>query len=133
LLIPGGPGTRTGVKDPNFIAALRQAADKATWVASVCTGAMLLAETGFLNKRPATTNKEAFAEIAAAYPDVDWQPNARWVQYGHLFTASGVSAGMDMSLALLTAIDGRAAADEMARLCEYIWNDNPQDDPFSKP
>ena len=132
LLIPGGWGTRRGVEDPVLIEALKRLSENAAWVATVCTGTALLARTGLLNDRKATSNKLAFKWVMSQGPAVHWVPEARWVEDGKFFTASGVSAGMDMALGLVDKIFGHETALQVARHAEYIWNDDPTRDPFAK-
>jgi putative intracellular protease/amidase len=130
LLIPGGRGTRREVANPELIDWIRRHAQASGIVATVCTGAALLARTGLLDGRPATTNKESFRWVMEQGPDVLWQPQARWVVDGKYHTSSGVSAGMDMALALIAKLDGLDKARQVAAYAEYRWNDDPNDDPF---
>lgn len=131
LLVPGGRGTRKEVDNPVITNWLSQASARADWVTSVCTGSLLLAGAGVLDNRRATTNKLAYGKVASAFPAVDWQPRARWVKDGCLVTSSGVSAGMDMTLAVIAEIRGQDAAENAARWAEYTWVSDPDDDPFA--
>ncbi|HZS32940.1 MAG TPA: DJ-1/PfpI family protein [Methylomirabilota bacterium] len=131
LLIPGGFGTRQAVDDPRLIAALAAASGRAAITATVCTGAALLARTGRLDDRPATSNKLAWDWVVAQGPRVRWRRHARWVDDGDVLTSSGVSAGIDMALALIARECGRALALTAARNMEYVWRDDPDDDPFA--
>ncbi|MEO0937559.1 MAG: DJ-1/PfpI family protein [Pseudomonadota bacterium] len=131
LLVPGGRGTRPLREDAGFLRALAAAAGRAQIVASVCTGALLLAKAGVLTGRRATTNKLAFDWVADQCPDVHWQARARWVVDAHYYTSSGVSAGMDMALALIEDLEGPQMATNAARYAEYIRNPDPDDDPFA--
>jgi transcriptional regulator GlxA family with amidase domain len=131
LLVPGGFGTRAAVKDEAFLKQLAKACERSAIVTSVCTGAPLLARTGFLDGRPATSNKIAWDWVIEQGPRVHWQRKARWVDDGNLLTSSGVSAGIDMALALIARLNGREMAEDAARYMEYIWNDNAADDPFA--
>ncbi|WP_108652192.1 DJ-1/PfpI family protein [Dongshaea marina] len=133
LLVPGGLGTRQLVENQPWIDALHGLAERSHWVASVCTGSALLARTGVLDGRRATTNKLAYRWATAQGHGVDWQPKARWVEDGEIFTSSGVSAGTDMALAMIARICGHTRALEIAHLAEYIWNQDPTDDPFAMP
>lgn len=132
LLIPGGGGTRREVDNPNMIAALKAMSANTPHVASICTGAALLARTGLLDGLKATTNKRAFKWASSQGPKVDWVKQARWVEDGKYFTSSGISAGMDMSLALIAKLFGGDAADRVANGAEYHWNRDPHVDPFAK-
>jgi len=131
LLIPGGRGTRREVGNEPLIDCLRRLAESSGLVATICTGAALLARTGLIDGRKATTNKASFRWVMAQGPDVLWQPHARWVADGKYYTSSGVSAGMDMALALIASLSGRETAEQVATYAEYHWNSNPSDDPFS--
>ena len=131
LLVPGGRGTRREVDNDALIAWLRSHAEACAITASVCTGAALLARTGLLDGRRATTNKASFRWVRTQGPGVDWQPQARWVVDGKYWTSSGVSAGMDMALALIAHLNGAETANRVATYSEYRWNSDPDDDPFS--
>ena len=131
LLVPGGMGTRALVGDTAFLAELRRQCEGARIVASVCTGSALLARAGVLDGRRATSNKTAFAWVKSQGPAVRWVPKARWVEDGKFLTSSGVSAGMDMALALVARLLGREAALEAADGTEYEWHEDPDWDPFA--
>ncbi|WP_222130024.1 DJ-1/PfpI family protein [Bordetella genomosp. 13] len=132
LIVPGGMGTRREVDNPSFIAAIRQLAQRTPHVASVCTGSAVLAKTGLLDGHQATTNKRAYQWATSQGPDVRWVRQARWVEDGKYFTSSGVSAGIDMSLALIERLFGKEAALQVAHGAEYEWNQDPHHDPFAK-
>jgi transcriptional regulator GlxA family with amidase domain len=132
LLVPGGMGTRREVANPKFLDELQRQADKARFVASVCTGSGLLARAGVLDGRSATSNKFAFAWAVSQGSRVKWVPEARWVEDGKFFTSSGVSAGIDMSLGLIARIFDRDTAVTAARWAEYEWHENKDWDPFAK-
>ncbi len=131
LLVPGGAGTRTEVENSIILDFLRGQCARATWITSVCTGSALLAKAGILDGRRATTNKAAFAWVTSQSDKVSWQPHARWVIDENILTSSGVSAGADMALALVEKLYDRATAEATARRAEYVWNANPNDDPFA--
>ncbi|MDR1731985.1 MAG: DJ-1/PfpI family protein [Synergistaceae bacterium] len=130
LLIPGGEGTRTLVSDAAFIAELERAALNSDYVLTVCTGAALLAKTGLMDGKNATTNKISFDWVASVNPKVNWIRRGRWVRDGALYSSSGVSAGMDMTLAFIAEDMGMEQAERIARRIEYLWNRHPDDDPF---
>ena len=132
LLLPGGPGTRREVKNYTFHDWLRDQAEGAELVTSVCTGSTILAAAGLLDGRRATTNKDAFAWATSFGAKVDWQRQARWVEDGKFFTASGVSAGMDMSLAVIARLFGTDMAEQVTVWAEYDWHRDPAWDPFAK-
>ncbi len=130
LLVPGGMGTRTEIDNPVMLDFLRSRCADASWVTSVCTGAALLAKAGVLNGRHATTNKASFDWVAAQSRNVSWQPRARWVADGRFLTSSGVSAGTDMALALVSHLYDRDLARKIAERAEYVWNEDADNDPF---
>ena len=131
LLIPGGRGTRREVGNAPLIDWIERQARHAGIVATVCTGAALLARTGLLDGHRATTNKQAFDWVATQGPNVLWQRQARWVEDRKFVTSSGVSAGMDMMLAVIGQICGTEQAREVANWAEYVWNEDPSTDPFA--
>lgn len=132
LLVPGGAGTRTLIHDEAFLAELRALADASKLCLSVCTGSVLLAKCGALDGKKATSNKQALEWVKTASDKVQWIDRARWVVDGKFYTASGVSAGMDMAMGFVSDYLGSGAAEETAEIIEYIWNDNPAEDPFAK-
>ncbi len=132
LLIPGGMGTRREVANAAFLDEIRRQSDRARYVATVCTGSGLLARTGALDGRRATSNKFAFAWAVSQGPRVNWVPEARWVEDGRFFTSSGVSAGIDMSLGLIAHLLGRETSVTVANWAEYAWQEDKDRDPFAK-
>lgn len=133
LLIPGGPGTRQLVQDKAFLTMLKEAAERTEICLCVCTGSALLAACGCLEGAAATSNKKAFVWAGSFGKNIDWKKQARWVRDKNIYTSSGVSAGMDMALAFGADCYGKQAAEEVARKIEYIWNDDPDNDPFCRP
>lgn len=131
LLIPGGIGTRAQMRNPGFVGDLKRLAEASQIVATVCTGSLLLAKTGLLDGRPATTNKRVFKLVQSYAPLVDWCAKARWVESDKFFTSSGVSAGMDMTLAVIAKVLGREVSLEVAHHAEYEWHEDASWDPFA--
>lgn len=132
LLISGGPGSREVIKNKPFMEYIRDVAENSTNVLSVCTGAEILAKTGLLDNRSATTNKMRFDEIAGEFPAVNWINKARWVVDGKFWTSSGQSAGLDMGYAFIAEKFNTTSADRLARVMEYVPNKDPNNDPFAK-
>ncbi|MDP7391798.1 MAG: DJ-1/PfpI family protein [Alphaproteobacteria bacterium] len=131
LLIPGGFGTRAAVSNDALLAKIAAMSAKADVTATVCTGSAVLARTGLLDGRPATSNKVAWDWVLEQGPKVDWKRQARWVDDGDIVTSSGVSAGIDMALDLIARLRGEEIAVNSARYMEYIWNRDPANDPFA--
>lgn len=132
LLIPGGRGTPIENARPLVDQWLVEQTSTAELVLTVCTGSGLLARNGLLDGFRATTNKMAFDWVAKFGPKVDWVCKARWVEDGKFFTSSGVSAGMDMALAVIDHLHDRATAERVVTFAEYDWHDDADWDPFSK-
>jgi putative intracellular protease/amidase len=131
LLIPGGFGSRRAVADQKFLDRLAAASHRARITTTVCTGSALLAKTGLLDGRPATSNKIAWDWVTQQGPRVLWKRKARWVDDGNVLTSSGVSAGIDMALSLIARLHGREMALTSARNMEYVWREGPEEDPFA--
>ena len=131
LLVPGGFGTRKAVNNTALLLALTAASRAATVTTTVCTGSALLARTGLMDHRPATSNKVAWDWVVQQGPRVRWQQQARWVDDGDLVTSSGVSAGIDMALSVVARLHGADMARQAARFMEYVWHEDPRDDPFA--
>ena len=131
VLVPGGIGTRREVDNPVLLDWLQQRAQQAELVTSVCTGSALLAKAGVLDGMRATTNKLAFAWAASQSAKVQWQQQARWVEDRKFFTSSGVSAGIDMSLAVIAKLVSHQAAEQAANFAEYDWHRDADWDPFA--
>ncbi len=132
ILIPGGQGTRSQIDNPVLLNWIQEQNSKAKFVTSVCTGSALLAKSGILDNKKATTNKRAFDWVKSHNEKVDWIAEARWVEDGKFFTSSGVSAGMDMSLGLIRHILGHEIANQVAQWAEYEWHSDSSWDPFAK-
>ena len=131
LLIPGGFGTRTAVNNASLLTHLADASRRTPITATVCTGSALLARTGLLDGRPATSNKLAWDWVLQQGPRVKWVRRARWVEDGNIITSSGVSAGIDMALSLIARLCGQDMALSAARRMEYRWHAEASDDPFA--
>jgi transcriptional regulator GlxA family with amidase domain len=131
LLVPGGWGTRPAVNNEALLAWIRAQAQVAQIVMSVCTGSALLAKAGVLDGKRATSNKRALGWVKAQGLNTHWVDKARWVQEGNIFTSSGVSAGMDMALAMIAYHWGKAEAEQIAVRVEYEWQQNADHDVFA--
>jgi cyclohexyl-isocyanide hydratase len=116
LVVPGGPGQEHAMNDEELIAFIAHQTAGVTWIASVCTGALLLARTGVLTGRRATTHWLAMEELArfGAVP-----VRERVVWDGRIVTAAGVSAGIDLALSLTAAMYGPTEAQRIQLAIEY--------------
>lgn len=113
-VVVAGTGSRED-PDPRVLAAVRRAAGAGTRIASICSGAFLLAEAGLLDGRRATTYWMLTEEFGARYPTVDVQPDVLFVQDGRLLTSSGYAAGIDLCLHIIRTDYGAAVANSVAR------------------
>jgi transcriptional regulator GlxA family with amidase domain len=120
LVVPGGFGTRALLHDEATLSWIRETAGRSRQVTSVCTGALLLAKVGLLQGRRATTHWAGLDLLATIDPTIQVQHETR-VVYDRIFTSAGVSAGIDMSFAVVEQLCGRAVATETAHYIEYPW------------
>jgi transcriptional regulator GlxA family with amidase domain len=130
FLIPGGMGTRKEVDNNLLIRQIIETADASNYVLTVCTGSALLAKSGLLDGRQATSNKRAFSWVETTGPNVVWDRKARWKVDGKYYTSSGVSAGMDMALGFLADRHGIEFARKVAFEIEYNWIEDKDNDSF---
>ena len=131
LVVPGGIGTRKLVRDNIFLQALKDMVTISKYCLSICTGSALLAKADVLNDKKATSNKRALEWVMSNSSDVLWQKKARWVVDGKFYTASGVSAGIDMALGFIGDLYGIETARQIAHDIEYIWQENKEQDFFA--
>ncbi|MFD5157320.1 GlxA family transcriptional regulator [Streptomyces hawaiiensis] len=113
LLVPGGTGSLR--PDPRLVAWVRERGPRAARLVSVCTGAAVLAEAGLLDGRRATTHWAYCDRLARDHPAVEIDPDPVYVRDGHIATSAGVTAGIDLALALVEEDLGRDAALTIAR------------------
>eukprot|EP00026_Physarum_polycephalum_P016587 Phypoly_transcript_17524.p1 GENE.Phypoly_transcript_17524~~Phypoly_transcript_17524.p1 ORF type:complete len:207 (+),score=19.19 Phypoly_transcript_17524:86-706(+) len=123
LLIPGGRGVREYVNDEEFLGQLKVLIDRCTMVFTVCTGAALLARTGLLDGKAATSNKISWDWVTSQGPNVKWTKK-RWVDAEYILSSAGVSAGIDAGLYLISKQYGREIALAAAERMEYHWNED---------
>jgi transcriptional regulator GlxA family with amidase domain len=115
LVVVGGDGTYDAVVDPDLIAQVRRLAGHSRRVTSVCSGAFVLAQAGLLDGRRATTHWTVCDLLARTYPAVTVDPDPIFVRDGDIATSAGVTAGMDLALALVEDDLGRDVALAIAR------------------
>ena len=118
-------GVHTGeMKKPAVLEWVRETAKQATFVASVCTGAFILAEAGVISDIRVTTHWEDIPDLRQGYPNLEVVENRRWVDEGRIITSGGISAGIDMSLHLVSKTLGMALAEKTAKQMEFDWTRN---------
>lgn len=130
LLLPGGVGTVPELNNTRMLEFLATRSKSATITASVCSGSALLAKAGVLDGHRATSNKQLFALATKQSDKVTWVETARWVDDGPVVTASGISAGTDMGLAIIQRLWGDEMAHTVAEFAEYTWHTDADNDPF---
>lgn len=119
LVYPGGRGTRPQLGDEQIRARLRALGERGTLMTSVCTGALVYADAGLLDGRPATTYWSAFDELLPLGREITPRPEDRFVDTGEVITAAGVSAGIDMALHLIGRLGSPERAREVRRYIQY--------------
>lgn len=115
LLVAGGSGVENAAKDEDLLAWLRATARSVRRIGSVCTGAYLLAAAGLLDGKRAVTHWQAAADLAAKFKHIDVDPDPIYVRDGNTYTSAGVTAGMDLALALVEEDLGAPVALKVAR------------------
>jgi putative intracellular protease/amidase len=137
IMVPGGSGTRNLTATQPYVDFLaeRLGASEEDWpqyVLSICTGAALLSRSGRIAGRNATTNKAAFNWVKEqeGAQDVNWIAKARWVVDSRLWTSSGVSAGVDMTIAWVEHAYGRNQSETTKKMMEWNFLEQ-EDDPFA--
>jgi transcriptional regulator GlxA family with amidase domain len=123
LIVVGGVHTEEMHK-PNVTDWISQQAQKAKLVASVCTGAFLLAQAGGLTTQNVTTHWGDIPDLRASYPDLTVHESSRWVDEGSVVTSGGISAGIDMSLHLVSRLHSMELAEKTAIQMEFNWTKN---------
>ncbi|MGP8123967.1 MAG: GlxA family transcriptional regulator [Xanthobacteraceae bacterium] len=115
LIVAGGEGTREALRSTELIGFVTQAARRARRVASVCSGAYVLAQAGLLDGRRATTHWGRTRHFLSTYPKVRLEPDRIFVKDGPIWTSAGISAGIDLALAMVAEDEGDAIARDTAR------------------
>ena len=122
VVVPGGAGSRALMREEPLLAWLRERAAEVELLMSVCTGALVLAAAGLLDRRPATTHHDAYAELAAASPTTTVVRGQRFVRSSeNILTSAGVSAGVDLSLHVVQLLAGQQTRDRTASEMEWMW------------
>jgi transcriptional regulator GlxA family with amidase domain len=119
LVYPGGRGTRDHIGDPERIGWVRRLAESGALMTSVCTGSLVFADAGLLDDGPATSHWSVLDRLADLGSGIDVQPEARFVDRGHVITAAGVSAGIDMALHLVARLASPDRARDVRRYIQY--------------
>ncbi|KAI1351316.1 ThiJ/PfpI family protein [Xylaria sp. FL0043] len=131
LLVPGGPGTRNPATTAPIVEFLKMVFPRLRFLLTVCTGSAILAQSGLLDGRRATSNKRSWEWATSQGPAVQWVREARWVVDGNIWTSSGISAGIDLMFAFIADQYGEETATQLANRAEYVRNQDSSVDPFA--
>jgi transcriptional regulator GlxA family with amidase domain len=115
LIVVGGFGTRDAMVDDRLLRFLRRAARRVPRIASVCSGALVLAQAGLLDGRRATTHWSRARQLTQRFPAVRVEPDRIWVRDGKFWTSAGITAGIDLALAMIAEDHGPEIARDVAR------------------
>jgi transcriptional regulator GlxA family with amidase domain len=121
LVVPGGWGTRSEIKNERLLAWIKARGASAETLTSVCTGAMLLGKAGLLDGRHATTHWRSLPWMRESFPAVTVEEKLHVVEDGHVLTSAGISAGIDMALRVVARYHGDEVARNTARHMEYRY------------
>lgn len=123
LIVVGGVYTGE-VKKPRVLNWIKKQSNNIKLVASVCTGVFLLAEAKVLINQKVTTHWEDIPNLRKEYPNLEVIENQRWVDEGEVVTSGGISAGIDMSLHLVSKLHNQELAEKTAKQMEFEWTKN---------
>lgn len=115
LVVPGGDDLPSRPIPTELVEAVRSLQGRSRRAVAICTGAFILAKTGILDRRQATTHWQHTRLLAASYPEVEVHPDSLFVADGEVFTSAGVSAGIDLALALVERDHGASLARAVAQ------------------
>lgn len=121
LLVPGGLGTRWEMHNEKLLSFVQQRASQVELLASVCTGALILASAGLLDGLTATTHWHSLELMQELFPTVNVEGEARVVRDGKVMTSAGIAAGIDMALDILADYYGEDVARYTASYMEYPY------------
>jgi len=123
LIVVGGVHTEE-IKKTSVIEWIKQKSDNAKIIASVCTGVFLLAKAGVVTNHSVTTHWEDISDLQTEFPNLKVINSKRWVEEKNIITSAGISAGIDMSLYLISILHSQMLAEKTAKQMEYNWATN---------
>jgi len=123
LIVPGGVHAAE-MEKPQVIEWISEQSKKASLTASVCTGVFLLAQAKVAGLKKVTTHWDDIEPLRESFPELEVVENVRWVEEGSIVTSGGISAGIDMSLHLVSKLHSSELAERTARQMEFIWTKN---------
>ena len=120
LVLPGGDGSKKVIQNPSLMASLQYLVSQTEWTMSVCSGSRILGKSGFLDQKPYCTHHEVFDSMASLVPSGIPKPEHRYIQSdARIWTAAGISAGIDLALHLVELTFGKELAQATATYMEY--------------
>lgn len=120
LVLPGGDGSNNVIQNPSLMASLQYLVSQTEWTMSVCSGSRILGKAGFLEQKPYCTHHEVFDSMASLVPSGIPKPDHRFIQSDtRIWTAAGISAGIDLALHLVELTFGKELAQATATYMEY--------------
>ncbi|AKF94848.1 AraC family transcriptional regulator [Brevibacillus laterosporus] len=119
LIVPGGPGSRTEMYNKHIIKWVQERMETVDIMASVCTGALILAEAELLNGKTVTTHWNSYDRLEKDYPKLKVKRDVKFVDEGKIVTSGGISAGINMSFHLVKRLLGKETAEKTAKRMEY--------------
>jgi transcriptional regulator GlxA family with amidase domain len=122
LIVPGGWGTRTQIKNTNLLKWIANKSPRTRLTVSVCTGSSLLGKAGLLDGREATTHWRNFDFLSQAAPNAYIREDLRFTMDNSIFTSAGISAGIDMALHIVSHFFGTKIGEATARQMEYPYS-----------
>lgn len=123
LVVVGGVHTQE-LKKPNVINWIKEQSKSVKLISSVCTGAFLLAKAKVISTHKVTTHWEDIPDLKKDFPTLEILENVRWVDEGNIITSAGISAGIDMSLHLVSRIKDEGLALKTAKQMQFDWSKN---------
>lgn len=128
LVLPGGDGSKKVIQNQPLMATLQSLVSQAEWTMSVCSGSRILGKSGFLDQKPYCTHHEVFDSMASLVPNGIPKPEHRFIQSdSRIWTAAGISAGIDLALHLVELTFGKELALATATYMEYTPYPNTHD------
>ena len=124
LVVPGGWGTRTEIKNARLLEWITKRSREVETLTSVCTGSMMLGQAGLLDGRRATTHWRSLDWMRQSFPAVTVEDKLHVVEDGNVLTSAGISAGIDMALRVVKRYHGESIARATARNMEYAYTDS---------
>ena len=116
LVVAGGPEPNHGRYDADYLGWITEAAARSRRVVAICTGAFVLAAAGLLDGKKAVTHWEYCDQLSRQYPSVEVEPDRIYLRDGSIYTSAGITAGMDLALALVEEDHGHQVALQIARI-----------------